>query len=275
MTRRRALGTIASCIAVAGAAGGGQAATASLDRGSWPFTVTGPRLDYQRPFGRSAEGRKLVVSASGEQRVRHKVLVVGCIHGTECAGTAIADAVLRGPSGCPPAGADVWSVPDLNPDGHRLGTRVSARGVDLNRNFAGGWRRIGARGDPEYSGPRPFSEPETRAVRRLIRLVRPSVTIWYHQGQGPLVRAWGASMPAARLYARRAGLPFRALPWPAGTAPHWQNIAFPWTSSFVVELPAGTLSARGLARQVAAVMALARRRGEKARSLAAWTGGGR
>jgi protein MpaA len=263
MSPRRELAAVVGCIAVAGAAGGAQAAYGSLNGNSWPFTITGPRLDYERPFGRSAEGRELVVSASGEQRVRHKVLVVGCIHGTECAGTPIADAVLRTGTGCPPAGADVWSVPDLNPDGHRLGTRVNARGVDLNRNFAGGWRRIGARGDPQYSGPRPFSEPETRAARRLIRLVRPSVTIWYHQGQGPLVRAWGQSVPAARLYARRAGLPFRAQPWMAGTAPHWQNLAFPGTSSFVVELPDGKLSAHD------------RHRGEKARSLGAWTRGGR
>jgi murein peptide amidase A len=275
MSPRRELAAVVGCIAVAGAAGGAQAAYGSLNGNSWPLTITGPRLDYERPFGRSAEGRELVVSASGEQRVRHKVLVVGCIHGTECAGTPIADAVLRTGTGCPPAGADVWSVPDLNPDGHRLGTRVNARGVDLNRNFAGGWRRIGARGDPQYSGPRPFSEPETRAARRLIRLVRPSVTIWYHQGQGPLVRAWGQSVPAARLYARRAGLPFRAQPWMAGTAPHWQNLAFPGTSSFVVELPDGKLSAHELRRQAAAVMALARHRGEKARSLGAWTRGGR
>src|SRR2546423_647813 len=80
---------------VAGAAGAPQAASGPLNRASWPFPVTGPRLDYERPFARSAEGRELVVSASGEPRIRRKVLVIGCIHGTECAGTAIADAVLH------------------------------------------------------------------------------------------------------------------------------------------------------------------------------------
>lgn len=225
----------------------------------------GPRLDYERPFGRSAAGRDLVVTASGTGNVRPKVLVVGCIHGTECAGTAIVRRTTNW--GCPPADADIWLVPDLNPDGRRRGVRVNARGVDLNRNFDGGWRRIGSRGDPQYSGPRPFSEPETRAARRLIERVRPGVTIWYHQGQGPLVRAWGASVPAARDYARRAGLPFRRMRWPAGTAPHWQNRAFPGTSSFVVELPDGALSDQATERHTRAVLGLARHQHDLAREV--------
>jgi hypothetical protein len=36
-------------------------------------------------------------------------------------------------------------------------------------------------------------------------------------------------------------MPFHLLPWPAGTAPNWQNHRFPGTSSFVVELPWGAI----------------------------------
>lgn len=219
---------------------------------------TGPRLDHERTFGRSAEGRRLVVTAYGAVRIRHKVLVVGCTHGTECAGMAVTRRIV---ADCPPIDADVWIVPDLNPDGHRLGVRVNARGVDLNRNFAAGWEPIGARGDPQYAGPHPFSEPETRAARDLIGRMRPAVTVWYHQGEGPYVRAWGRSIPAARRYARASGLPFRAMPWLAGTAPHWQNRSFPGTSSFVVELPAGSLSPAAAQRHAAAIELLAGYRG--------------
>ena len=80
--------------------------------------------------------------------------------------------------------------------------------------------------DPEYPGPRPLSEPETRAAARLIRRIRPAVTIWFHQPQA-LVRAWGPSMPAARRYARLAGMRFRAIRWPRGTAPELAEPSLP------------------------------------------------
>jgi murein peptide amidase A len=253
MTGQLALAAIAGCT-LAPASGAGDA----------------PPAGWQ-PFGRSVEGRELVVF--GTRSAGRGVLVVGCIHGTECAGVAIARRLAT--QGCPPCHADVWTVPDLNPDGHRRGTRGNARGVDLNRNFAGGWQPIGARGDPQYAGPRSFSEPESRAARRLVRRIRPAVTVWYHQGQGPLVRAWGPSVPSARLYAKRARLPFRRMPWLAGTAPHWQNVAFPGTSSFVVELPDGRLTRIQAGRHARAVAALARDRDRNAREVRGSLQGGR
>jgi len=145
---------------------------------------------------------------------------------------------------------------DLNPDGLHAGTRVNADGVDLNRNFASGWQPIGQRGDPQYSGPRPFSEPETRIVRDLIERIRPRITVWFHQ-PADLVRADGQSIPTARRYANLVGLPFRRMPWLAGTAPNWQNHHLPGTSSFVVELPPGQLSLAAARRDSAAILRLA------------------
>ncbi len=49
---------------------------------------------------------------------------------------------------------------------------------------------------------------------------------------------------------------FRAIRWPRGTAPNWQNHRFPGTSSFVVELPAGPLAPAAANRQARAVLAL-------------------
>ncbi len=197
-------------------------------------------------IGRSARGEPIVATAAnGLGHAGHEsgalgrgplVLAFGCIHGDECAGVR---AVRRAWRGCPPYGGGLVTVPNLNPDGLALGTRLNARGVDLNRNFAADWRPIGAPGDPEHSGPGPFSEPETQLARKLIRRLRPDVTIWFHEQAEPLVRAWGPSVPAARVYARLAGERFVALPWLDGTAPNWQNHAFPGTTSFVVELPAG------------------------------------
>jgi len=70
------------------------------------------------------------------------------------------------------------------------------------------------------------------------------------------VRAWGASIPVARRYAHLARVPFRAIRWPAGTAPNWQNHRFPGTASFVVELPAGRLAPADVKRYVRAILRL-------------------
>jgi protein MpaA len=201
-------------------------------------------------IGHSADGRPITSQRLGAARPERTLLVVGCIHGTECAGMRIVRALrhLR-----PPPGVALWLVPTLDPDGLRLGTRLNGRGVDLNRNFPAGWRPIGRRFDQQYSGPRPLSEPESRAAAALIRRIRPDVTIWYHQALDR-VWAWGPSRAAGRRYATAAGMRFAPRPWLAGTAPHWQNAALGLVS-FVVELPAGRLSASAAARHARAALA--------------------
>jgi hypothetical protein len=203
-------------------------------------------------IGQSSRGRPIIAVRAGDTGSDSKALVVGCIHGNECAGTAVTRMLVRSA----PA-IDLWVVSNLNPDGFALGRRQNARGVDLNRNFPSEWRAGGRAWDAEYPGPRPLSEPEARAAARLIRRIRPSVTIWFHQPQA-LVRAWGQSIPSAREYARLSGMTFRAIRWPRGTAPNWQNHRFPGQSSFVVELPAGPLTQAAANRQARAVLALLR-----------------
>jgi murein peptide amidase A len=192
--------------------------------------------------GRSAEGRRIWLRQYGDPAFDGELLVFGCVHGDECAAQRLRPLTSL-TAGCPDPGSDIYVVGNLNPDGKALGTRLNGRGVDLNRNFPAGWRPGGERGDPEFSGPMPFSEPEARLAARIVRTLRPTVTVWFHQhyARRPLVRAWGPSVPAARRFARLAKLPFARLPWLAGTAPHWQNRRFPASSAFVVELPRGPL----------------------------------
>jgi murein peptide amidase A len=189
--------------------------------------------------GHSAQGRPIEVRQVGDPKWPGELLVFGCIHGDECGASAIAPTT----GGCPDPSADVFLVPNLNPDGSAARSRLNARGVDLNRNFPSQWRSVGAPGDLEYSGPRQFSEPETRLAARIIQALEPAATIWFHQyrGERPFVRAWGQSKSGGRHFAALARIPFRAMPWPAGTGPNWQNHALRG-AAFVVELPQGRLA---------------------------------
>jgi protein MpaA len=202
-------------------------------------------------LGRSREGRPVVAYELGDPASLRRVLVVGCIHGNECAGIAILDRLRQLGSF---KGVDLWLVPDANPDGHAAGTRANARGVDLNRNFPWRWRPlVGA----SYSGPGPASEPETRIATTLIRRLRPKITIWFHQHLNMVVLTSG-NLGLQHRFARLAGLRAGRLPRYPGTATGWSNARFPGTTAFVVELPAGRLSPSATARFVRAVRAVSR-----------------
>jgi hypothetical protein len=213
-------------------------AGASGDLLAFTQTPRGPGnlLERVGVVGRSVEGRRITLEQYGDPAWDGELLVFGCIHGDECAAQGLRP--LTG--GCPDPSADIFVVPNLNPDGAAAHSRLNSRAVDLNRNFGSGWKPIGVHGDLEYSGPKSFSEPEARLARTLIRELQPETTIWFHQFRGGrrFVRAWGPSTGAGRHFARLARVPFRRLRWPAGTAPNWQNHNFPG-SSFVVELPQG------------------------------------
>lgn len=242
------IGAIAAC----GAAGAPRPQRPTVAAHRSVSTAPSPPPGSAAPvvLGRSEGGRPIVAIHAGDGR-GPRVLVVGAIHGNELAGIAVAHA-LEGVR----AGADIWVVPDLNPDGAARGTRQDGRGVDLNANWSSQWRGGGRPWDVYYPGPRPFSERETRLARSLILRVRPQVTIWYHQHMN-VVWAWGPSTAAGRRYAKAAGMRLYHHHWLSGTAANWQNHHLPTAAAFTVELPAGSLTPPQLHRQVRAVLALA------------------
>jgi murein peptide amidase A len=201
-------------------------------------------------LGHSVDGREIRATRVGEENARVNVLVVGSVHGNEIAGEAIVAALRKRRID----GVTFWLVRTGNPDGRAADTRQNARGVDLNRNFPWRWR-TGPRGT-YYPGPQAGSEPETQALMRFVRRVRPQLGIYYHQALGMTVRARGADPAVQREYARRTGLPLRSLPAYRGTAIGWQNHLIRDGSAFVVELHSGPAPVR---RHVNAVLALARK----------------
>jgi protein MpaA len=182
-----------------------------------------------------------------------RVLVVGCIHGNECAGMAVVAALRKAHPQ-----EDLWLIPTINPDGLAHDTRQNAHGIDLNRNFPAGWRPFGPPWSVYAAGARPWSEPETRLVRSLVARIHPRFTVWFHQHLN-LVWAYGRSSQSGARYAGLAGLRYYHHPWLAGSAANWQSHLPGGGASFTVELPAGPLSAPALARQVRAVLGLASR----------------
>ncbi|HXH96880.1 MAG TPA: M14 family zinc carboxypeptidase [Gaiellaceae bacterium] len=202
-------------------------------------------------LGRSVEGRPIDAVEFGDFAAARKVLVVGCIHGDECAGAAVLAPLARL---APPRGTDLWVVPDLNPDGRAAGTRGNAHGVDLNRNFPWRWARLTGAVD---SGPRPLSEPEARIAYRLLLKLRPDLTIWFHQPLDVVDDSTG-HLAIERRFAAVARMRLAPLRREPGSAVTWAAHCLQGGTAFVVELPGGHLTPKAASRLARAVRAAAR-----------------
>ena len=133
-----------------------------------------PAVIGHRLLGKSVHGRKIVAWHLGEPG-KKKVVLIAVMHGNEQAPRRILTNLLDGP---PVHGVDLWVVPTYNPDGAARHTRKNAHGVDLNRNYPFKWRDL----DGNYeSGPKPSSEPETRAMMKFLAGVRPAFILSFHQ----------------------------------------------------------------------------------------------
>ena len=157
-------------------------------------------------FGKSVFGRKLYAIKVGEGSPVG--LAQYAIHGREfiTARLALWHAQIGVEKG------SVWLVPLVNPDGALLsevgissaigeintkrllqyngGSRdfslwkANGRGVDLNVNFDAKWgkgaKNVTVAGAENYIGKKPFSEPETLALKRFTQKIRPDYTVSYH-----------------------------------------------------------------------------------------------
>ena len=201
-------------------------------------------------IGLSRQGRAIKAIHTGNS-TGPRVLIVGCIHGNECAARALTRPLLAAN-----VNMNLWIIPTLNPDGLRYATRQNGAGVDLNRNWRRRWVRSGRPWSTYYSGPSPFSEPESKAGRAFILRFKPQVTIWYHQHMN-LVWASGNSVGSGGIYARAVGMTMRTDDTIRGTATGWQRRIFPASAAFVVELPSGLMRSSARAAHVRAIGAVA------------------
>ncbi|MCL1865583.1 MAG: DUF2817 domain-containing protein [Spirochaetes bacterium] len=109
-------------------------------------------------------------------------LIIGGVHGDEPVGfisaLKLAQFIKRNPAAIHNR---VIIVPCINPDGLSRGTRVNARGVDINRNFPGPTWSADFIKSYNNSGKYPASEPETAALIKLMEQYKPDMIIQMHQ----------------------------------------------------------------------------------------------
>jgi hypothetical protein len=198
-----------------------------------------------RAIGRSVEGRLIEAwRLSGPSRNARPVMVlVAGVHAREPApvevalalGEHLAEAYGRDASDTRLLDIrEVWIVPLANPDA-RLRVeagdpywRKNARplpdgrvGVDLNRNHDVHWHLGNPRtADEDYRGPEPASEPEARAVRDMIRHLRPRLVVDVHAFAGMVLWPPGIDRsftPEESLFSRLARPVANRLAYRSGT----------------------------------------------------------
>jgi predicted deacylase len=164
--------------------------------------VIGTRL-----LGFSVQHRKIWAYHVGNPSLRPVSVLIGQMHGDEHAGVVVVRSIINGTTRV--QGVNLWVVPTMNPDGDAMHTRQNAHHVDLNRNWPYDWAPLKGQ---YYSGTKPLSEPETRAVHRFLLDLRPRYVVSLHQplygvdmhaGSGPAYRSFRAAL------ARNLGLPVK------------------------------------------------------------------
>lgn len=214
-----------------------------------PPAERGGHVLEQRVLGQSVRGRDLVAwhldnAEAGTRREGPTVVLISTMHGNEPATKQILTSLRTGQR---VHGVDLWVVPTYNPDGLARHTRRNASGVDLNRNYPYDWRDL----DGSYeSGPRPASEPETRAMMRFLSEVDPDYVLSFHQ---PLhgVDVDNARPGFSRHVARTLGLPATRLDCGGvchGTMTGWFNHHF---DGFALTVEYGARPPRELMRRTA------------------------
>jgi predicted deacylase len=176
-------------------------------------------------IGKTVKGRSIIAREVGDPSSPRKVLLMGAMHGDETGPSRILQRILDGPK---VKGADVWVIRVLNRDGDARDIRQNAHHVDLNRNFPTQWRRAGG---PFDSGPRPASEPETRALMAFLAWLRPAYVVSFHQplhgvGRAGLARGRPFQARVARALHLRLKF-FNCSTGCHGTMTEWFNAHFP------------------------------------------------
>ncbi|MGZ5279183.1 MAG: DUF2817 domain-containing protein [Pseudobdellovibrionaceae bacterium] len=125
--------------------------------------------------------KKSIELFSSQHGAERPLLFIGGVHGDEPEGVELAIRFLSWLQKNNNSNLHSWFlIPCLNVDGFSKQERTNGNGVDLNRNFPSrDWSpHIKA---PRYNpGPHPTSEPEVKALCRLIAETQPQAIFHFH-----------------------------------------------------------------------------------------------
>lgn len=183
-----------------------------------------------------------------------RVIVVGAVHAREYITSYLTlclaeDFLRRGKVGT------LYFIPMLNPDGVKrvlegdLLYKANGRGVDLNVNFDAGWgegeSNVKYKGAENFIGKRPFSEPETAALRDFTLTASPSATLAFHSKGQEIYYGFRGKREEdailAKKIAQKSGYAVKPTPKSAGGYKDWcvDKLSIP---SFTIEVGSDKLS---------------------------------
>ena len=164
---------------------------------------------YLHRIGVSVQGRDLIAESNFDLtasiRPANITLIIGGLHGDEKAAVALVATFREAFIATQEIRTPLVMIPLANPDGFVANSRYNARHVDLNRNCDLNWEPDSL----EPSGPHPWSEPESRAIRDFILAFEPAKILSLHwalaeidadgpQSTGLARRIWNAMTPEER-----------------------------------------------------------------------------
>lgn len=120
------------------------------------------------------------------------VLVLAGVHGNEIEGLIAANALIGSFAKNFDFDLKFYVLPCLNPDGFFSGSRLNARGVDLNRNLpTKDWRKEAF--SPKYPpGDYPNSEIENQILISFIEKIKPGLILSIHSFEKYMMNINGA-----------------------------------------------------------------------------------
>ncbi len=168
------------------------------------------KITSQNNWAYSAENHPIALHQSWDQHTSESpLLMIGGVHGDEPEGVVLANALFAWLTSKTSFKTPWLLIPNINPDGITKNERTNGNGVDLNRNFpACNWQDDFTK--PRYfPGKAPNTEPEVKALVRLIDECRPKAIIHFHSWNPCIVVTGNPGLPMGKIFSEVSHYPLK------------------------------------------------------------------